>query len=171
MKKQFLEAGKIVGTHGLKGEVRIEPWCDSPEFLARFKRVYDKDGKEIRVRSARPHKNITIALFEGVGSIEQADLLRGRIIYINRDDVRLPDGVYFVQDLIGLRAEDADSGEFYGTISEVISTGANDVYRITKDGKDHLIPKIPDVVSAVDIDGGKVLINTKIISGLFDDED
>ncbi len=171
MKKKYLEVGKIVGTHGLKGEVRIEPWCDSPEFLARFRRLYDKDGKEIKVRSARAHKNITIVLLEGVSSIEEADLLRGRIVYINRDDVRLPEGVCFVQDLIGLDAEDADSGEFYGKVTDVIQTGANDVYQITKDGRDYLIPKIPDVVSQVDIDGGKILINTKIVGGLFDDED
>ena len=76
-----------------------------------------------------------------------------------------------MQDLIGLDAEDAYSGEFYGKVTDVIQTGANDVYQITKDGRDYLIPKIPDVVSQVDIDGGKILINTKIVGGLFDDED
>ena len=170
MKKQFLEAGKIVGTHGLKGEVRIAPWCDGPEFLARFKRLFDKDGTEMKVLSARGHKNIVIVLFKGIGTIEQAEKLIGKIVYINRADVRLPEGVYFVQDILGLEAVDQDSAEVYGTVTDVFQTGANDVYQITKDGKDHLIPKIPEVVTKIDTDQGKIYINTKIIGGLFEDE-
>ena len=103
MKNQFLEAGKIVGTHGLKGEVRVDPWCDSAEFLAKFKRLYYKDGTELKVISSRPHKNITIIHLEGVNDVNEADGLRGRVLYINRDDVKLPKGVYFVQDIIGMR--------------------------------------------------------------------
>ena len=78
--------------------------------------------------------------------------------------------MYFVQDLIGLEAVDIDSKESYGRITDVFQTGANDVYQITKDGKDHLIPKIPDVVPEIDLDNGIVYINTKIIGGLFEDE-
>ena len=83
MKKQFLEAGKIVGTHGLKGEMRIDPWCDSADFLCRFRRLYDKNNSEMKVKSARPHKNIAIVHFDGVDKVEQAELMRGRIVYIN----------------------------------------------------------------------------------------
>ena len=102
MKKQFLDSGKIVGTHGIKGEVRIEPWADSPAFLCAFKTLYlDERGETaIRVKS-RPHKNITLCKIEGVDTIEAAERLRGKIVYINRDDVRLDEGVHFVQDLIG----------------------------------------------------------------------
>ena len=110
--------------------------------------------------------------FDGVDTVESADALRGRVVYISRDDVRLPEGVYFVQDIVGLEAVDADDGSIvYGTVTDVMQTGANDVYQITKDGKDYLIPKIPDVVSEVDIDLGVIRINTKTIKGLFDDED
>ena len=109
MKNQFLEAGKIVGTHGLKGEVRVDPWCDSAEFLAKFKRLYYKDGTELKVISSRPHKNITIIHLEGV------------------NDVKLPKGVYFVQDIIGMRTIDCDTGEEYGEVTDVMKTGANDV--------------------------------------------
>ncbi len=171
MKKQFLEAGKIVGTHGLKGEVRIDPWCDGPEFLARFKRLFDKDGTEMKVQAARVHKNIVIVLFKGLGTIEQAEKLKGKIVYIDREDVRLPEGVYFVQDIIGLKAVDADDGREYGEVTDVLQTGANDVYQVTKDGRNYLVPKIPDVVSEVDIDGGIVKINTKILGGIFENED
>ncbi len=168
--KKFLEAGKIVGIHGLQGEVRIEPWCDGPEFLSRFKRLFDKNENEMKVRRARAHKNITIVKFAGTDTPEQAQDMIGMIVYIDRADVKLPEGVYFVQDIIGLEAVDVDTEEVYGKVTEVYQTGANDVYQITKDGKNHLIPKIPDVVPKVDINEGKVYINTKIIGGLFEDE-
>lgn len=123
MKKQYLESGKIVGTHGIKGEVRIEPWCDSPQFLAAFDKLYLDDRGEtfIEVKS-RPHKNITLCKIKGVDNIDDAQRLRGRIVYIDRDDVKLDEGVNFVQDLIGLAVIDADSGENYGKITDVLRT-------------------------------------------------
>ncbi len=169
MKKQYIEAGKIVGTHGLRGEVRIDPWCDSAGFLCRFRRLYLADGSEKRVVSAKVHKNISILRFDGVTTVEQADALRGKIVYINREDVRLPKGTHFIQDLLSLRVEDADDGTFYGEITDVLKTGANDVYQVSREGKDYLIPVIPDVVIEKDIDGGVVRIRP--MKGIFDDED
>ena len=169
MKNQFLEAGKIVGTHGLKGEVRVDPWCDSAEFLAKFKRLYYKDGTELKVISSRPHKNITILHLEGVKDVNAADGLRGRVLYINRDDVKLPKGVYFVQDIIGMRTIDCDTGEEYGEVTDVMKTGANDVYQITKDGKEYLIPAIPDVIVERNIEDG--ILTIRPMKGIFDDED
>ena len=169
MKKQFLEIGKIVGTHGLKGEVRVEAWCDSADFLCRFKRLYKKDGTEMKVLSSKVHKNIGIILFKGVTSVEQADMMRGTVLYMNRDDARLPKGANFVQDLIGLEVIDADSGTLYGVITDVIKTGANDVYQVEKDGKEYYVPVIPDVVKEKDIDGGYIKIFA--MKGIFEDED
>ena len=156
MKKQFLEIGKIVGTHGLKGEVRIEPWCDGAEFLCRFKRLYKANGTEMKVRSAKVHKNIAIVLLDGVKSVEQADTMRGMVLYMNRDDVKLPKGANFVQDLIGLKVIDFENGTEYGVITDVIKTGANDVYQVENNGKEYFVPVIPDVVKEKDIDGGFV---------------
>ena len=134
MKKQFLETGKIVGTHGIKGEVRIEPWCDSPEFLCAFKKLYlDPNGAAAIEVKSRPHKNITLAKIKGVETIDEAERLRGKTVYINRDDINLGEGVHFVQDLLGLEIRDADSGRVYGTLTDVLRTGANDVYEITAD--------------------------------------
>ncbi len=169
MKKQYLEIGKITGTHGLKGELRVDPWCDSAAFLCRFKRLYYKDGTELAVASAKPHKNIAVIRFKGIDSIEQAEMLRGRVLYINRDDAHLPEGTSFIQDLIGLTVTDADTGEEYGTVTEVLKTGANDVYQITKNGRDYLIPVIPDVVIEKNIDSGYIRIRP--MGGMFDDED
>ncbi len=169
MKKQFLEIGKIVGTHGLKGEVRIDPWCDSAAFLCRLKRLYDANGNEQPVISAKAHKNVAVVLFKDVHSIEEADRLRGKVVYMNRDDVKLPRGTYFVQDLLGLQVEDADSGKVYGIVTDVLKTGANDVYQVSRDGRDYLIPVIPSVVIERDIDGG--IVKIRPMKGLFDDED
>lgn len=168
MKSKYLEAGRIVGTHGLKGEVRVDPWCDSAAFLAKFKRLYYKDGTELKVISSRPHKNITIIHLEGVTDVNAADALRGRILYINREDAHLPKGTYFIQDIIGLKAIDNETGEEYGEVTDVMKTGANDVYQITKDGRDYLIPAIPDVIIERNIDDG--ILKIRPIKGIFDDE-
>ena len=171
MKKQFLDSGKIVGTHGIRGEVRIEPWCDSPEFLCAFPVLYlGANGENhIEVKS-RPHKNITLAKIKGVDTIEEAEKYRGKIVYINRDDIRLEEGVHFVQDLIGLEIRDADSGMVYGTLTDVLRTGANDVYEITDgDGKKYLAPVIEEVVTEINVDGGYVLLRP--MKGIFDDAD
>ena len=171
MKKQYLESGKIVGTHGIKGEVRIDPWCDSPDFLCAFKTLYlDEKGETFIEVKSRPHKNITLAKIKGVDSIEQAERLRGKLVYINRGDIHLADGVNFVQDLIGLDVIDADNETIYGKISDVLRTGANDVYEITdSEGKKYLAPVIDEVIVERNIDGGYVLIRP--MKGIFDDED
>ena len=171
MKKQFLDSGKIVGTHGIKGEVRIEPWCDSPEFLCAFKKLYlDEKGQTFIEVKSRPHKNITLAKIKGVDTIEAAEKFRGKVVYINREDITLDEGVNFVQDLIGLEVRDAENGTVYGKITDVLRTGANDVYEITdSNNKKYLAPVIDEVVEEINVDGGFVLIRP--MKGIFDDED
>ena len=170
MKKQFLDSGKIVGTHGIKGEVRIDPWCDSPAFLAAFKKLYlDERGETFIKVKSRPHKNVTLCKIEGVDTVEAAERLRGKIVYIDRDDIRLDEGVHFVQDLIGLEVRDFDTNEVLGTLTDVLRTGANDVYEITRDGKKYLAPVIDEVVREINVDGGYVLLSP--MKGIFDDAD
>lgn len=170
MKKQFLDSGKIVGTHGIRGEVRIDPWADSPAFLAAFTTLYlDENGENAVKVKSRPHKNITLCKIEGVDTIEAAERLRGTVVYINRDDVRLGEGVHFVQDLLGSEVRDFDTGALYGTLTDVLRTGANDVYEITRDGKTYLAPVIDEVVRDIDAEGGVVRITP--MKGIFDDAD
>jgi len=170
MKKQFLDSGKIVGTHGIKGEVRIDPWCDSPAFLAAFKTLYldDKGETFVKVKS-RPHKNITLCKIEGVDTVEAAERLRGKIVYINRDEIQLDEGVHFVQDLIGLEVRDVNTDEVLGTLTDVLRTGANDVYEITRGGKQYLAPVIDEVVREINVEDGYVLLSP--MKGIFDDAD
>ena len=167
-RKPFLEAGQIVGTHGVRGEVRVQPWCDSPEVFASLKTLYwDAAGTQpVRVKS-RVHKNLALAKIEGVDTVQDAALLRGRILYLDRRDLDLGDR-YFIHDLVGLAVVDAESGTVYGELTDVSNTGANDIYHMrTPDGKEILIPVIPDIIRQVDIDGGRIAICP--MKGLFDD--
>lgn len=168
--EQYLEIGKVVSTHGLRGELRVDPWCDSPQFLCQFKTLYLKKGETKLSVSSRPHKTIAIVKAKGIDTIEEAEKLRGRVLYINRSDARLAPGEYFIQDLMGLDVIDIDTSKSYGKITDVLKTGANDVYQVTDEKKkDYLIPVIDDVVKEIDINGGKVLI--KPLKGIFNDED
>ena len=170
MKKRFLEIGQIVNTHGLKGEVKVMPWCDSPEFLCAFKKLYLKNGDPVDVVNARVQKNMVIMKIKGIDSIEQADTKRLTVLYMDRNDVTLDDDVFFQQDILNCTVVDADSGRQYGKITDIIETGANDVYQITdNDGKNYLIPVIDDVVISTDIDSEVVTIRP--LKGIFDDED
>lgn len=170
MLKQYLEAGKIVGTHGVRGEMRVECWCNSPAFLTKFKTLYLDEGRSSLSVTCRPHKNIVLMTVKGVSSIEEADAYRGRILYIDRADVRLSKGEHFVQDIIGLKVTDADTAEVYGTVNDVLKTGSNDVYEMRgEDQKMYYIPVIPDIIDRLDFEAGAVYIRP--MKGLFDDAD
>lgn len=170
MLKQYLEAGKIVGTHGVRGEMRMECWCNSPDFLSRFRRLYLDSGAQALDVRCRPHKNIVLLTVKAVESIEQADAYRGKILYLDRTDVHLDEGEHFIQDIIGLAVTDTDTGTVYGTVKDVLRTGSNDVYEMQDDkGKLYYIPVIPDVIKRLDFEQGVVLIRP--MKGLFDDED
>lgn len=170
MKERYIETGKIVGTHGIRGEMRVQPWCDSPGFLTKFKKLYlDKNGEKcINIISSRAHKNIVLLKADGVDTIELAEALRGKVLYLDRNDAMLPEGSYFQCDLFGCEVFDVETDEKLGVITDVSQTGANDVWHVERDGKEYLIPSIPDVVINVDIDGGRVVIRP--LKGIFDDE-
>ena len=170
MKKQFLEIGKIVATQGIRGEFRVQYYCDSAEVLCDFDTLYlDKGKTEVTVQRAYPHKNIVVMKLLGIDKIEQAQPLIGKILYLNRDDAELEEGLYFIQDIIGLTVKDVDSGEVYGKITDVYQNGASDVYSIRKeDGRELLFPCIDEVVISTDIDAGEMLIRP--LPGLFDED-
>ena len=168
--KKYLESGQIVGTHGVRGMVRIQPWCDTPAFLCGFKKIYSDEGNTVwKVVKSQPHGNVVIAQLQGVDSIESAEKLRGKCVYICRDDVKLEKGQYFVEDIIGCEVFDIGTGENLGKITDVSPTGANDVWHIQRGGKEYLIPKIDSIVKTVDVENGRVEIS--VMKGLFDDED
>lgn len=168
--KKYLEIGKIVSVHGLKGDVKVEPWCNEPEFICEFDKLYSKDGKkEYEIERSRVQKNMVIMKIKGIDSVEDGQAIRNKILYMDRDDVELEKGYYFFQDLIGLTVIDTDSQKVYGKIADVFQTGANDVYHIkSDDGKSYYIPAIPDVIDKVDLNDGKMYITP--LEGLFDED-
>jgi 16S rRNA processing protein RimM len=167
MKKQYLEAGKIVTTHGIKGEVKIMPYTDVPELLCEFDRLFlGKNHEEIFVERSRVVKGMVIAKLEGISTVEDAEKLRNKILYMHRDDLELDEDTYFIQDLIGMEVKDADTGFMYGKIADVMQTGANDVYVIKGEEKEYLVPAIADVVVSTDIDGN--IMTIRPLEGLFE---
>ena len=167
MKKEFLEAGKIVNTHGIRGEVKIMPYTDSPELLAEFDRLFlGKAHTEVVIERSRVFKNTVIAKIEGVDTPEEAEKLRNKLLYMHRDDLELDEDTYFIQDLIGMEVRDADSGQVYGKIADVMQTGANDVYVVKGDDREYLVPAIGDVVVSTDIDAD--IMTIRPLEGLFD---
>ncbi len=164
MEKELLEAGKIINTHALKGEVRIFPYCDSAEFLCEVKKLYI-DGEAYKVNAARVHKGQALIKFKGVNTIEDAEALLGKLVWFDKKDVKLDEGQFFIEDIIGLQVEDIDSGEIYGKVTDVFTTGANDVFEVTGD-RVLLVPKIDSVVLEINLKEKRILIRP--LEGLFE---
>ena len=163
MKQRFLEAGQIVNTHGIRGEVKIVPWCDSPEFLCGFDTLYI-DEAPIRLRAARPHKGNVLAALEGVDTVEGAMALKGKTVHIDRADVTLPEGRHFLADLIGLRVVDADSGAELGVLTEVLTPPAHQVYLVKGPQGERLIPAVEEFIVETNVDGG--YLRVRLIEGI-----
>ena len=160
-KKQFLEAGRIVNTHGVRGEVKIQPWADSPEFLKDFGTLYI-DGAPVKVRSARVHKGCVIASLEDIDDVNGAMRLKGKLVSIDRRDAKLPEGGYFIQDIIGARVVD-ETGAEVGTLAEVLNLPGSDVY-VVRGEREILIPAVPQFILSRDIDAG--VITVRMMEGL-----
>ena len=170
MKKDYIETGKFVGTHGVRGGLRVQAWCDSPEFLCQFKKLFLKEGesfKSLKIKSSKPHGNVVLMEVDGVDNMDAAEALRGKVLYLKREDLKLDKDQYLISDLINCNVYNVDTNDLLGTISDVSKTGANDVWHILRNGKEYLIPVIDDVVKNVDIDSNQVLIRPLL--GIFED--
>lgn len=167
--EKYLKGGKIVTTHGIRGELKVQAWTDSPEIFCGLKRVYLQDGAKFDVSNAREHKGMVILKLVGVDTVEAAQKMVGTVLNIDRNEIPLEEGSYFIQDIIGLEAIDADSRKAYGRVSDVTSTGANDVFHITDGKKTFLIPNIKSMVIKINVEGGYIEIRP--IEGLPEYED
>ncbi len=194
MNEKYLEAGKIVSTHGIRGEVKVLPWADSPEFLTRFKTFYlvgsdahiapviaaGNDAAAARrqeasgdaslrntalpVESSRVQKTCVLIKFKGVDTVEDAAKLRDKVISIARDDPRIPAGTVFQADLIGMPVR--AGGKEIGKIAEILSMPASDVW-IVKGEKEYMIPNVKAFVPNIDLSLGYVDVN--LIEGMETD--
>lgn len=168
--KQYLEVGKLNNTHGVKGELKLQLWCDGIEYLKQFKTLYldDKGEKPLELLSVRPQKDLAIVKFKDVDTIEKAQEIKGKVLYGNRDDAVIDDGANYIADLIGCYVVDIDTDEEYGQVKDVLNYGSCDIYDIESWGKHSLIPAIKDVVKEINTEFK--VIKIKRIKGLFDED-
>ncbi len=159
--KEFLDCGQIVNTHGIHGEVRIVPWADSPDFLRGFGTLY-VDAAPRKVISARVHKGSVIAKLDGVDTVEEAMRLKGKTVQIRRADAKLPEGAFFLADIIGLDVVD-EVGRRLGTLKEVLSPSRQQVYVVAGE-REILIPAVPEFILETNIEGG--YLKVRLIEGM-----
>lgn len=160
MLQQYLEVGKVTNVHGLMGEVRVQPWADSPDFLCKFKTLYvDKTHWPIEVERARVHKNMVIIKFRGVTDVPSALAMRNAILYIDRADANLPEGSFFLADIYGMEVRDAQSGEVLGKIADVLTLPANNVYVVKGGARELMIPAVPHFIAETNIEQGYIRVN------------
>ncbi|MDE6996838.1 MAG: ribosome maturation factor RimM [Oscillospiraceae bacterium] len=158
--KQYLEVGKVTNVHGLMGEVKVQPWADSPEFLCQFKTLYvDEAHFPMTVQRARVHKNMVIIKFDGPTDVPSALSLRNAILYIDRSDVDLPEGAFFLADIYGLEVRDAATGEVLGKIADVLTLPANNVYVVKGGARELMIPAVPQFIAETSVEGGFIRVN------------
>lgn len=172
--EELFQVGSITQTHGIKGEVKVFPMTDD---LSRFKNMKDlllDAGKEgfikLEVESARPQKNLVILKFKGFDNINDIEKYKGKGLFVTKDNrVKLKKDEYFIADLIGCNVYlDNDLDEVFGQITDVLTTGANDVYEIEMQrGGQVLVPAIKDCILEVDVDKRRVLIH--LLDGLIGD--
>ena len=171
MKNSLLEVGKIVNTHGLRGEVKVVAWTDSPDDFEKIKTVYIKMKSEqisLKIKSIKYQKNNLIIKFDEFNNINEVLPYKNAVLYADREELGpLDEGVYYIVDLIGLDVI-TDDGEKVGVICDVFNAGASDIYDVKREGKKNLLlPVIDEVVKEVDLENGRVVVN--IMEGLDDE--
>lgn len=161
--KEFLEAGTIVNTHGIRGEVRLLCCTDSPDFLLPLKRVFI-DGQPMKIQTARVHKSFLLLTLEGVESVNDAMRLKNKTVQFCREDIPLDEGQFFYDDLVGLAVKDAADGALLGEIAAVLPNPAHSILQVRGE-REFLIPDVPFFVLEKNLDEGYVLV--RLIEGLF----
>ena len=153
---RFLEIGKIINTHGVRGEVKLEPWADSPQQLKSLKNLWLED-RALPIRECRVHGRFVIMKLEGVDSVEAAMALKGRVVNAERADLPLQEGSFFIQDMIGLPVLDRDGREI-GTLTEVLDYPAGRVF-VVQGESEHLIPEKGGFFTSLDPALGHLEVN------------
>ncbi len=165
---KYLECGKIINTHGVRGGLKLESWCDTPKDLASLKKVFLKKGAEYechKVKKAAVFKQFVIFELEGINDIDEAMKLKNTIVFADRDDISIDEDAFFLADLIGLPVFDIASGDKIGTLSDVLNLGASDLYEIKTDNGKKLIPAVDEFIKEIDLDRG---IFVSLIEGMLD---
>jgi 16S rRNA processing protein RimM len=163
---EFFKVGKILRAWSIRGDVKVQPTAIEPEELQKFKRVFiGEKHREYKVQSFRPHQNNWLLKLEGVDTRNDAELLHDLWISIERKDRPVPaEAEYFTNQIIGLKVETID-GVALGEVTEILKTGANDVYVVKNDQRDILLPAVAEVIRSIDLEQGKMIV--KLLEGLM----
>ena len=161
-----IKIGKIVNTVGLKGEVKVYNYSDSIEIYETIESIYVEDRLTV-IENVRAQKNMVILKLEGADDRNDAEALIGKELYITEDDLpELPEGQYYVRDLIGMSVTEED-GNLLGHVTDVLQNTAQDIFEVeSENGKKLLIPKVDQFV--LDIDAEKREITVRLIEGMLD---
>ena len=172
MKQPYLECGKIINTHGVRGGLKVESYCDSPEVLASLPQLFLKRNgiyEAKRITKASTGAGRVLLYLTGIDTLDDAMLLKGKTVYALREDLPLAEGAHFIADLYGLPVIDADTGRVYGEILSVDDMPSSEMYTIkTPSGKSVLFPAIPEFVVRVDTDAG---VYIRPIPGFFEEDE
>ena len=168
-RSQYLPCGEIINTHGVRGVVKARSDCDAPEILASLERVYTERGGEYtpyEVEGASLQKGFVLLTLAGVGDLDAAIALKGRVIYADRDELSefMEEGDRFIADLIGLPIKHADTKETLGTLRDVFNAGASDIYVIDTPAGERMMPAVPEFVTEMTDDA----IYVRPIEGMLD---
>ena len=166
--EKYLEAGKLINTHGVRGEMKMDAWCDSLSDYLKVPAFYIGSQKEIelKVEKIRPFGKFLLVKFEGIDTLDDALKYKNKIIFVNRDDLTLPEGAVFLADIIGLDAINDNTGEIFGKIRDITDKGSGNLYEIElSSGGVCLVPCVDFFIKKIDLEKG-VYIN--VIEGLCD---
>ena len=167
MRVEYIPVGQIVNAHGIKGEVKLNPMGFDPEFLADFDVLYI-GGKRTEVKSARVHKSVVLLTLPGVEDMNAALALKGKNVTIRRDDVEVPEGYYFDEEIEGLQVVDCATETVIGKVRRVLTYPAHKIYEV-KGEREYLIPAVPGVfIESVDLDAAEMRVH--LMKGLATDE-
>jgi 16S rRNA processing protein RimM len=162
MRLQYIEAGEIVNTHGVRGEMKVLCWLDDPEMLCEFDRCRI-DGKEYEMEQVRVQKTCNLVKLTGIDTMEAAQLMRGKTVELYREDI--DEEVIFAAELIGM--EVYTEGKCIGKIREVLDYPGNSVY-VIKGEYEYMIPAVKQFILSTDMDGNRMEV--KLIEGMRSDE-
>ena len=166
-KKAYLEIAKIINTHGVRGAVKLDPWCDSPDMLRKIKTLYLENGASFAVSDVKLiNGGFVVCTLSGITTVEAAIRLKNKVLLAKREDIPLAEGAHFICDLVGLPVKDANTGALYGTLADVMQNTVQEIYAVkTPAGETVLLPAVPEFIAKIDTDDA---IYITPIPGFFD---
>lgn len=166
--EKYLEIGRIINKRGIKGELKLEHYANCENDFYNFDRVFlSKDGaNEKKIESCKTYKGFVYLKLSDINTPEEADSVRGKYVYVDRDDIELSDDEVLIADIIGLDVIDATTGRCYGKIKDVVNYGRYDTYVINDGKKEYMLPAVDDFIDRIELSEG---VYVTPIEGLFED--